>query len=79
MGIREQVVAINKMDDDTVNYSKDRYEEIKLELAMYLKKCGYRPHIIPFVPISGLNGDNLIERSDKMPWYSGPTLLEALE
>lgn len=78
MGLKELVVAINKMDDTSVNYSSDRFEEIKSQLIVFLKKVGYRPDNIPFVPISGLIGDNLIERSDKMPWYSGPTLIEAL-
>ena len=44
-----------------------------------MKRCGYQPNLTPLVPISALNGDNLIERSDKMPWYTGPTLLEALD
>merc|ERR1712108_115968 len=45
----------------------------------YLKKVGYNPKNIPFVPISGFHGDNMVDRTDKMPWYKGPTLLEALD
>jgi elongation factor 1-alpha len=44
-----------------------------------LKKVGYDPSKVSFVPISGWNGDNMIERSDNMKWYKGPTLLEALD
>jgi elongation factor 1-alpha len=73
------IVACNKMDAESVNYSEDRYEEIKKELSGYLKKVGYNVEKVRFVPISGWAGDNMIEKSDKMPWYKGPTLLEALD
>jgi len=55
------VVAVNKMDDTSVNYSQARYDEIKGELTIYLKKVGYNVANIPFVPISGWVGDNMIE------------------
>jgi elongation factor 1-alpha len=79
MGVKQMVVAINKMDDTSVNYSQSRYDEIKAELTLYLKKVGYNPANIPFIPISGWVGDNMVESSDKMPWYSGPFLLQALD
>merc|ERR1711934_289577 len=55
-----------------------RYLEIKSEVSSYLKKVGYKPMKIPFVPISGWEGDNMIDKSPNMPWYKGPYLLEAL-
>jgi elongation factor 1-alpha len=73
------IVCTNKMDDKTVNWSKDRYEEIKKEVSEYLKKVGYQPDKIPFIPISGWFGDNMIERSPNLTWYTGPTLIEALD
>jgi len=73
------IVCINKMDDKSVNYSQARYEEIMEEVSKFLKKVGYKPKKIPFIPISGWNGDNMLEKSDKMPWYKGPTMLEALD
>jgi len=79
MGVKQMVVAINKMDDSSVNYSQARYDEIKGELTAYLKKVGYNVANIPFIPISGWVGDNMIEKSDNMNWYNGPTLLEALD
>merc|ERR1712025_681780 len=79
MGVKEMIVAINKMDDPSVNYSEARYQEIKGELTIYLKKVGYTPAKIEFIPISGWHGDNMIERSENMPWYKGPFLLEALD
>jgi len=73
------IVAVNKMDDKSVNWSKDRYDEIKKELTDYLKKIGYNPDKIPFIPISGWLGDNMVEKSDNMKWYNGPCLIEALD
>merc|ERR1712021_130689 len=66
-------------DDKTVNYDEARYKEIKQEVSGYLKKVGYKPMKIPFVPISGWVGDNMVEKSSNMPWYKGPYLLEALD
>jgi elongation factor 1-alpha len=79
LGVKQMVVCINKMDDKSVNYSQKRYEEIRDELKKFLKKCGYDEKKIPFVPISGWVGDNMIDRSDKLPWYKGPILVEALD
>lgn len=73
------IVGINKMDEKSTDYSEKRYLEIKENVAQYLKKVGYNPDKVNFVPISGWNGDNMIDRSDKMTWYKGPTLLEALD
>eukprot|EP00005_Dracoamoeba_jomungandri_P002646 CAMPEP_0174259910 /NCGR_PEP_ID=MMETSP0439-20130205/8680_1 /TAXON_ID=0 /ORGANISM="Stereomyxa ramosa, Strain Chinc5" /LENGTH=431 /DNA_ID=CAMNT_0015343995 /DNA_START=116 /DNA_END=1411 /DNA_ORIENTATION=+ len=79
LGVKQMIVAINKMDDNTVNYSQERYMEIKNEVSSFLKKIGYRPKKIPFVPLSGWVGDNIIDRSENMSWYKGPTLLEAFD
>ncbi|WCJ33185.1 Elongation factor 1-alpha [Euphorbia peplus] len=67
------------MDATTPKYSKARYEEIVKEVSSYLKKVGYNPDKIPFVSISGFEGDNMIERSTNLDWYKGPTLLDALD
>ena len=67
------------MDEKSVNYAEPRFNEIKDEVSKFLTKVGYKGETIPFIPISGWNGDNLIERSDKMKWYKGPILLEALD
>ena len=79
LGVKQMIVATNKMDSTSPPYSKDRYEEIKGEVSNFLKKVGYKPANIPFVPISGWHGDNMIESGDNMKWYKGPTLLEALD
>jgi elongation factor 1-alpha len=79
LGVKQMVVACNKMDDKTVNFSQARYEEIMKEVSSYLKKVGYNTEKVRFVPISGWLGDNMIDRSENMPWYKGPTLLESLD
>lgn len=73
------IVCTNKMDDKTVNWGQDRYNEIVKEVQEYLKKVGYNPATIPFIPLSGWHGDNMLERSPNLTWYKGPTLLEALD
>jgi len=79
LGVKQMIVVINKMDDKSVNFSEDRYNEIKNEVSNFLKKIGYNPEKVPFVPISGWNGDNMLEKSPNMPWWKGSTLLEALD
>ena len=53
LGVKQMIVCCNKMDDNTVKYDQARYEEIKNEVSSYLKKVGYKPKKIPFIPISG--------------------------
>jgi elongation factor 1-alpha len=79
MGIDQLIVAVNKMDASDVNYDRKRYEQIVAVLKKFLKGLGYQVDKIPFIPVSAWKGDNLIERSPNMPWYNGPTLVEALD
>jgi len=79
LGVKQMIVVVNKMDAPSVNYGQSRYEEIQKEVSAYLKKVGYNPAKIPFIPISGWVGDNMIEKSANLPWYKGPTLLESLD
>ncbi len=79
LGIRQLIVAINKMDDAQVNYGKERYDEMKNEISRMIRMVGYKVEKVHFVPVSGLMGENLIKKSEKMPWYTGPTLMEAFD
>ena len=79
LGVKQMIVGVNKMDDKSVNYSQARFEEIKTEVQGFLKKIGYNPAMIPFIPISGWAGDNMVEATTNMPWWKGGTLLEALD
>ncbi|HMD51317.1 MAG TPA: GTP-binding protein [Solirubrobacteraceae bacterium] len=76
LGIPEMVVAINKMD--LVDYSGDRFEQLVEEFSGFAEKLvGVKE--ITYIPMSALGGDNVVERSERMPWYDGPVLLEHLE
>ncbi len=77
LGITQLIVVINKMDE--VNYDKAAYEKTKEEVEKLLRTVGYDTSKIPFVPISAWYGDNVVQRSDKMSWYDGPTVVEALD
>ncbi|CAH8476893.1 unnamed protein product [Schistosoma intercalatum] len=71
LGVKQLIVAINKMDCTEPPFSEDRYKEIVKEVSGYIKKVGYNPAAVPFVPISGWHGDNMVERSTNMPWFKG--------
>jgi len=79
LGVKQMIVLVNKMDEKSVDFSEARFNEIKNEVSNFIKKIGYNPEKVPFVPISGWNGDNMLERSANMPWWKGPTLIEALD
>jgi sulfate adenylyltransferase large subunit len=75
LGIPHVVVAVNKMD--LVGFSEERFREIEHELAELAQQLGARDLLA--IPISALNGDNVVDRSETTQWYEGPTLLEHLE
>ncbi len=79
MGINQMVVAITKMDITEPPWSKERYEQIVKDLKKFMGRLGYKVDRIPFVPVSGWTGDNIIESSPNMPWYKGPTLVQAMD
>ena len=71
LGVKQMIVCVNKMDTTEPKYSKERFEEIKTEVGKCLKEFGYNPDKIPFIPISGWNGENMIEGSAKTAWWTG--------
>jgi len=77
LGINQLIVGINKMD--AVNYDRVKYEDVKASIMNLLKTVGYDTSKILAVPYSALAGENVTKKSDKMTWYNGPTLLEALD
>merc|ERR1719450_1957785 len=79
MGVKQMIVCCNKMDAKGAEYKEERYNEIKNEVSIYLKQVGYKIDNVPFIPISGWVGDNMLDKSDNMPWYKGPCLMEALD
>lgn len=82
VGVSKVVVAINKMDDPTVEWSKARYDEIKDKLTPFIKGAGFNLKTdVTWIPLSAYTGINLKERADtaKIPWIEGPSLLEFLD
>ena len=77
LGINQLIIAVNKMD--LVDYSEDKFNELKEEVSNLIKTVGFNPADVPFIPLSAFEGDNITEASGNTSWYKGPTLLEALD
>jgi elongation factor 1-alpha len=78
LGITQLVVAINKMD--LVDFKQAEFDKLKAEVSeKLLKRVGFDPATVPFIPTSAFNGDNVITKSEKTTWYTGDTILQALD
>jgi len=77
LGVAQLIVAVNKMD--MAKYDQKRFEQVKAEVTLLLKSVGYKPDAIQFLPLASLKGDNVAAKSANMGWYTGPTLLEAID
>lgn len=77
MGVKQCILAVNKMD--AVKWDEKRFENIVDEVTIFLKKIGFKEEDIQAVPYSGYLGDNLVTPSENLSWYTGPTLLQALD
>ncbi len=78
LGVGQLVVAVNKMD--LVDYKQDVYEKLRSEVLDMLRVVGYKnADKFPFVPTSAFYGENVTKPSEKMKWYNGPTVLQALD
>ncbi|GEO40370.1 bifunctional enzyme CysN/CysC [Skermanella aerolata] len=75
LGVKQVAVIVNKMD--MVEFSQDRFDDVSAEIRAYLNEIGVAPGVI--VPISARHGDNVVTRSENLPWFKGPTLVEALD
>ena len=75
LGIPHLAVAVNKMD--LVDFSRDVFERISTEFRQFASQLGFKD--VTFVPVSALEGDNIVEKSERAPWYTGPTILGYLE
>jgi len=73
LGVKQMIIGVNKMDATTPPYSQTRFEEIKKEVHGYIKKIGYNPEQVPFIPISGWQGDNMMKPSTNMTWWTAPS------
>ncbi|MFH1917513.1 MAG: translation elongation factor EF-1 subunit alpha [Nanoarchaeota archaeon] len=77
MGVKNLCVAINKMD--AVDYKEEKYNQVKEDVGKLLQGVGIKPEQTNFIACSGLLGQNIFKKSDKMPWYKGPTILEQMD
>ncbi len=77
LGIKHIVVAINKMD--LMNFDQDVFEKIKADYLAFADRIELKPSSLHFVPMSALKGDNVVNRSERAPWYEGQSLMEILE
>ncbi len=77
LGVSQLIIAINKMD--RVNYEQSSYEELKKQVTALLKMVGYKEESVTFIPVSAFEGQNITKKSEKMPWFDGPTFLQALD
>ena len=76
LGVQQLIIAINKMD--MKDYDQGIFNKIKDDMSALMKTVGFKPEETKFIPIASLPGDNVVNKSDKMSWYSGPTLVEAI-
>ena len=77
MGVQQIAVLINKMD--TVDYKEEAFKKVKDEISALLKVVGINAEKTTFLAVSGLKGENIFKKSDKMPWYKGPTVFEQFD
>ncbi len=79
LGVGQIIVAINKMDISGVDWKETRFKEVKEEVTKLLQSVGYKTDQILFVPVASLHGVNIVKKNtEKLPWYNGPTLLDAI-
>ncbi|MCF7860827.1 translation elongation factor EF-1 subunit alpha [Candidatus Woesearchaeota archaeon] len=76
LGVGQLIVAVNKMD--MKEYSEEVFNKTKEQVTALLKSVGYKPDEVKFVPIASLPGDNVFKKSENMSWYTGPTLIDAI-
>jgi len=76
-GIKQLIVAVNKMD--TIGYDQAKFEKLKADASALLKSVGFKVETVKFIPLASYHGQNVVKKPDKMPWYTGPTLFEALD
>ena len=77
MGVKALAVLVNKMD--VVDYSEEKFKKVVEDVSAIIKQAGYKTDEVPFLAGSALMGDNIANKSDKMTWYKGPTVLEQID
>lgn len=76
LGVDQMIIAVNKMD--AVNFDEAKFKKVKEDVTVLLKSVGYKADQVPFVPVASLYGENIVKKTEKMPWWTGKTLLETI-
>jgi len=77
-GVQELLVAVNKMDISGVSFSEARYKEVVEDVKKHAAQAGWKVDLLRFIPLASFPGENINKKSDKMPWWTGDTLLDAI-
>jgi elongation factor 1-alpha len=76
-GVQQIAIVVNKMD--VLNYDEGKFKAVKEQISTLLKSVGYKADQVQFIPTASFLGDNVVKKSDKMSWYTGPTILEQID
>ncbi len=76
-GVNQLSIIVNKMD--VVNYDQARFNKVKEEISALIKTVGYKPDAVQFIPAASFLGDSIVKKSEKMSWYTGPTVIEQID
>ena len=79
LGVNQLIVAVNKMDISGVDYKEEKFNAVREEVTKLIQSVGYKADQVPFLPVASLKGDNIVKKSENMSWYTGKTLLEAID
>ena len=79
LGVDQLIVSVNKMDISGVDYKEEKFNQVKEQVTKLIQSVGYKADKVTFVPVASLKGDNVVKKSENMSWYSGPTLLQAID
>ena len=79
LGVNQIIINVNKMDATKPEYSEERFNQVKADVTKLLKMVGYKDENVQFCPTSAFVGDNVVNKSDKLSWWKGDTLLQCLD
>ena len=78
LGVKQMIIAINKMDDTKPQYDKNRFEQVKADIVKLAKSVGYKDDQMQIIPCSAFTGDNVLKK-EKLDWWDGPTILQGVD
>jgi elongation factor 1-alpha len=79
LGVNQIIINVNKMDATKPEYAEERFNKVKEDVSKLLRMVGYKDEMVQYVPTSAFKGDNVVNKSNNLSWWKGPTLLECLD